>query len=45
MSGAPTLAPTVNQIGIYTLTVINNVNGCTSSDDIQVGQDKAYRKR
>ncbi|MBK9015081.1 MAG: gliding motility-associated C-terminal domain-containing protein [Saprospiraceae bacterium] len=41
MSGATTLTPTVNQIGIYTLTVINNVNGCTSSDDIQVGQDNS----
>ncbi len=41
VNGATTLTPTVNQIGTYTLTVFNNVNGCTSSDDIQVGQDNS----
>ncbi len=31
VSGATTLTPTVDEAGSYTLTVTNNINGCTST--------------
>jgi gliding motility-associated-like protein len=39
VSGATSLSPTVNQTGTYTLLVTNTSNGCTSSDQVVVGQD------
>lgn len=41
VNGTSTLTPTINQSGTYTLTVTNSVNGCTSSDDVVVGQDNS----
>ncbi len=34
-----TLNPTINLPGIYTLTVTNTVNGCTNTDEVEVGQN------
>lgn len=39
MSGATTMTPVVNQSGVYTLTVTNNNNGCTSTDEVTVTED------
>ncbi|MCC7465363.1 MAG: gliding motility-associated C-terminal domain-containing protein, partial [Saprospiraceae bacterium] len=39
LSGANTLSPSVNQAGVYTLTVENPVNGCTSIDQVQIFND------
>jgi hypothetical protein len=36
VSGGNTLTPTVNQTGVYTLTVTNPSNGCTSDDTTTV---------
>ncbi len=36
ISGATTLTPTVGAAGTYTLTVTNNTNGCTASDNTTV---------
>ncbi len=36
VSGHTTLNPTINAPGTYTLTVTNQVNGCTASDDVVV---------
>lgn len=36
VSGGNTLTPVVNAAGTYTLTVINQNNGCTSSDNVTV---------
>jgi hypothetical protein len=36
VSGATTLTPIVNAGGTYTLTVTNNANGCTASDNVDV---------
>ncbi len=41
VSGAGTLVPVINQVGIYTLTVTNALNGCTAADIVQVGQDNS----
>jgi|GEM_PF-580360 len=38
VSGANTLSPTVNAVGTYTLTVTNNVNGCTAASSTTVTQ-------
>lgn len=37
--GATSLAPTVNAPGTYQILVTNEVNGCTSTDEVTVGQD------
>lgn len=39
LSGANTPAPSVNQAGVYTLTVENPVNGCTATDQVQIFND------
>ncbi len=39
VSGADTFTPTVNAAGTYTLTVTNNVNGCTNIASADVTQD------
>jgi len=39
LSGENTLNPEVNAPGIYTLTITNNENGCTNSDEATVTQD------
>lgn len=36
-----TLQPTVNQLGTYTITVLNNENGCETETQIFVDQDNA----
>ncbi len=36
VSGSTTLNPTINQAGIYTLIVTSSINGCTSSDDVEI---------
>nr|MBS0036855.1 gliding motility-associated C-terminal domain-containing protein [Saprospiraceae bacterium] len=36
VEGATTTAPLVSEAGSYTLTVINLVNGCTNTDEVQV---------
>ena len=38
-SGATTLLPTVNQPGIYTLSIIDQTNGCTASASATVTQN------
>ncbi len=37
LSGATTLSPEVGEVGIYTLTATDTLNGCFSSDDVLVG--------
>jgi len=39
VSGSNTLAPTVNQPGLYTLLVTNSSNGCTATSTVFVGQN------
>jgi hypothetical protein len=39
VSGSTTTTPTVNAPGAYILTVTNGVNGCTSIDAVDVGED------
>ncbi len=39
VSGGNTTAPTVNQIGTYTLTVTNPINGCVSTSTVDVTQN------
>lgn len=39
VSGENTLMPTVNLTGTYTLTVTNQLNGCTASDIVAVSQN------
>lgn len=39
LSGANTLTPNVNEPGVYTLTVLNNDNGCFTSTQTTVNQD------
>ena len=39
VSGASTLSPTVDQPGIYTLTVTNTSNGCTNMVDVMVQEN------
>ncbi|MCB0533680.1 MAG: choice-of-anchor L domain-containing protein [Lewinellaceae bacterium] len=39
LSGATTLTPQVDQPGIYTLTVTNNANGCTATDQVEITQN------
>ncbi len=41
MSGANGLMPQINAGGTYTITVTNNVNGCTATNSIQVLQNTA----
>lgn len=38
-SGATTLAPAINQPGMYLLTVTDLQNGCTTSDQVLISQD------
>ncbi|MDO8366716.1 MAG: gliding motility-associated C-terminal domain-containing protein [Saprospiraceae bacterium] len=38
-SGQGTLQPTVDQPGIYTLSITNNINGCTDVATVTVAQD------
>lgn len=35
-----TLSPTVDQMGIYLLTVLNKSNGCSSTDSVEVLEDR-----
>lgn len=39
LTGANTLTPEVDQPGMYTLTVTNNYNGCTATDQVEIAQD------
>lgn len=39
ISGQGTLQPTVNLPGVYTLDIVNTVNGCTATESITVPQD------
>jgi hypothetical protein len=39
LSGGNTLMPTVNQPGTYTLTVLNSLTGCSTTDVVMVGVD------
>lgn len=39
ISGANTLQPVVNQSGIFTLTIIDNSNGCENTSSIPVNED------
>lgn len=39
ISGANTLNPVVDELGSYSITVVNNDNGCSSSDDVTVTQN------
>jgi gliding motility-associated-like protein len=41
VNGGTTLNPSINQVGTYTLTVTNLQNGCTSADNVVVGQDNS----
>ncbi|MBK7408815.1 MAG: gliding motility-associated C-terminal domain-containing protein [Saprospirales bacterium] len=41
LSGAQTLTPMVDQPGLYTLTILNAINGCTAVSSVQVIQDVA----
>lgn len=41
VSGGSTATPTVNATGSYTLTVTDPVNGCVSTDMVEVNQDNA----
>ncbi|MBK9335163.1 MAG: gliding motility-associated C-terminal domain-containing protein [Lewinellaceae bacterium] len=40
LSGANTLTPSVGSVGIYNLTVTNTLNGCTSSDTVEILEDQ-----
>ncbi len=43
ITGNPnTLSPTVNSGGIYTMTVKNLTNGCTSSDAVSIQEDQVH---
>lgn len=39
VAGGATATPTVNQVGTYTLTVTNPVNGCTATSTVNVTQN------
>jgi hypothetical protein len=39
ISGANTLGPEVNAAGLYILQIINGLNGCVSTDSVQVTQN------
>jgi gliding motility-associated-like protein len=39
VSGLNTLTPTVNAAGTYSVTILNTVNGCESTDDVVITQD------
>ena len=39
LSGESSLQPTVNQAGTYTLTILNNDNGCENASQIEVLED------
>lgn len=39
IGGQGTLQPTVNAPGVYTLDIVNSVNGCTDTETITVPQD------
>ncbi len=39
ISGANTLTPTVDEGGIYTLTITNSENGCSSTQNVQVQEN------
>jgi hypothetical protein len=41
VSGGNTLNATVNDPGLYTLTIVNTVNGCTSTEEMQVLENVA----
>ena len=41
LSGGNTLTPTVGAIGLYTLLVTDNINGCTGTDNVQIVADVA----
>ncbi|MBK7407360.1 MAG: hypothetical protein IPJ40_04270 [Saprospirales bacterium] len=39
VNGAQTLTPLVSEAGTYTLTVIDTLNGCSTSDMVEITQD------
>lgn len=39
LEGASTLSPSIDQEGVYTLTVLNLLNGCESVDLVQITED------
>ena len=42
VSGADGLSPNVNQAGVYTLTVLNTFNGCSTTDDVTILVDQEF---
>jgi len=40
VSGANTLTPSVSAVGIYELTVTNTLNGCSSTDTVEILDDQ-----
>ena len=38
-NGATSLSPTVSAPGVYTLTVLNGLNGCSSTDSVVISED------
>ena len=42
VSGSTSLIPRVDEAGLYTLTVLNIVNGCTSTASVQVQSNQEY---
>ncbi len=42
VSGNNTSSPTVNQIGTYSVTVTNAINGCTATDQMVVTNNSTY---
>ncbi|MCB0640443.1 MAG: hypothetical protein KDC44_02340, partial [Phaeodactylibacter sp.] len=39
LSGASTLTPLIDAPGFYTIEVLNTLNGCSSTDEVQVTED------
>ena len=42
INGETTLAPEVDEVGTYELTVTNNATGCFSTDFVEIGRDINY---
>ncbi len=42
VSGNTTSSPTINQVGIYNVTVTNNINGCFSTDQMTVSNNTSF---
>lgn len=42
LQDSTTLTPTVNSGGIYTLEILNTINGCVSADNVQILEDATF---